>query len=61
MVTKLRYANTNIYLLRGDKGNVLVDTDYAGTLMKFGSKPANIDNYAKASSIPTITQSVKGE
>ncbi len=35
MVTKLRYANTNIYLLRGDKGNVLVDTDYAGTLMKF--------------------------
>ncbi|MCR4633576.1 MAG: 4Fe-4S dicluster domain-containing protein [Erysipelotrichaceae bacterium] len=33
----------------------------AGTLMKFGSKPANIDNYAKASSIPTITQSVKGE
>ena len=33
----------------------------AGTLMKFGSKPANIDNYAKASSIPTITQSVKGD
>lgn len=29
MVTKLRYANTNIYLLRGDKGNVLVDTEIA--------------------------------
>ena len=32
----------------------------AGTLMKFGSKPANVDNYAKSSTIETITESVKG-
>ena len=35
MVTKLRYGNTNTYLVRGEKANVLVDTDYAGTLMLF--------------------------
>lgn len=35
MVTKLRYGNTNTFLIRGAKGNVLVDTDYAGTLMMF--------------------------
>ena len=32
----------------------------AGTLVKFGSKPANVDNYAKSSTIETITESVKG-
>lgn len=35
MVTKLRYGNTNTFLIRGAKGNVLVDTDYAGALMMF--------------------------
>ena len=35
MVTKLRYGNTNTFFIRGAKGNVLVDTDYAGTLMMF--------------------------
>lgn len=32
----------------------------AGTLQKFGIKKENVDNYAKASTIETITQSVKG-
>ncbi len=32
----------------------------AGTLQKFGIKKENVDNYAKTSTIPTITESVKG-
>ena len=30
----------------------------AGTLLKLGIKKENVDNYAKASPIPTITESV---
>ena len=35
MVTKLKYGNTNTYFIRGAKGSVLLDTDYAGTLQMF--------------------------
>ena len=35
MVNKLKYGNTNTFLIRGTKGNLLVDTDYAGTLPLF--------------------------
>ena len=35
MVTKLKYGNTNTYFIRGAKGNILLDTDYAGTLPMF--------------------------
>ena len=35
MVVKLKYGNTNTYFIRGTKGSVLLDTDYAGTLQMF--------------------------
>ncbi len=35
MVTKIRYGNTNTFFIRGSKKNLLVDTDYAGTLPLF--------------------------
>ena len=35
MVTKLKYGNTNTFFIRGTAGNLLVDTDYAGTLPQF--------------------------
>lgn len=35
MLTKLKYGNTNTYLIRGCVGNLLVDTDWAGTLPAF--------------------------
>ncbi len=35
MLTKLKYGNTNTYLIRGSTGNLLVDTDWAGTLPAF--------------------------
>ena len=35
MVTRLRYGNTNTFLIRGDSKSVLVDTDYAGTRPMF--------------------------
>ncbi|MBP3621327.1 MAG: MBL fold metallo-hydrolase [Lachnospiraceae bacterium] len=35
MVTKLKYGNTNTFFIRGTAGNLLVDTDYAGTLLGF--------------------------
>lgn len=35
MITNLRYGNTNTWLIKGSKGNLLVDTDYAGTLPAF--------------------------
>ena len=35
MVTKLKYGNTNTYFIRGAKGSILLDTDYAGTLQMF--------------------------
>jgi len=35
VVTRLRYGNTNTFLIRGTMGNLLVDTDMAGTLPRF--------------------------
>ena len=35
MVRKLKYGNTNTFLVRGESGYLLVDTDYAGTLPAF--------------------------
>lgn len=35
MVNRLKYGNTNTFFVRGTKGNLLVDTDYAGTLPLF--------------------------
>ncbi len=35
MVCKLKYGNTNTFLIRGTGGNLLIDTDYAGTLPAF--------------------------
>ena len=32
---RLRYGNTNTFFLAGDRGGLLVDTDYAGTLPRF--------------------------
>lgn len=35
MVSKLKYGNTNTFFIRGTGGNLLIDTDYAGTLSAF--------------------------
>lgn len=35
MVSKLKYGNTNSFFIRGIAGNLLIDTDYAGTLHRF--------------------------
>ena len=35
MHIKLKYGNTNTFFIRGMSGNLLVDTDYAGTLPAF--------------------------
>ena len=35
MQIKLKYGNTNTFFIRGINGNLLVDTDYAGTLPAF--------------------------
>ena len=35
MVVKLKYGNTNTFLIRGIYGSLLVDTDVAGTLHGF--------------------------
>lgn len=35
MVSKLKYGNTNTFLIRGTHGNLLIDTGYAGTLPAF--------------------------
>ena len=35
MLTKLKYGNTNTYLLRGTVRNLLIDTDWAGPLPAF--------------------------
>lgn len=35
MVSKLRYGNTNTFLVQGEIGYLLVDTDYAGTMPAF--------------------------
>ena len=35
MITKLKYGNTNTFFIRGTTANILIDTDYAGTLPAF--------------------------
>ncbi|MCR5047631.1 MAG: MBL fold metallo-hydrolase [Saccharofermentans sp.] len=35
MLTKIRYGKTNTVLLQGDRGSILIDTDYAGTMPAF--------------------------
>ncbi|MBQ8148017.1 MAG: MBL fold metallo-hydrolase [Lachnospiraceae bacterium] len=35
MVSKLKYGNTNTFLVQGESGSLLVDTDYAGTMPAF--------------------------
>lgn len=35
MVIKLKYGNTNTFFLSGEKGSLLIDTDYAGTMPAF--------------------------
>ena len=35
MITKIRYGNTNTFYVSGEKGDILVDTDWAGTLPAF--------------------------
>ena len=35
MITKLKYGNTNTFFIRGVNGNLLIDTDHAGTLPAF--------------------------
>ena len=35
MITKLKYGNTNTFLVAGSNANLLIDTDYAGTLSAF--------------------------
>ncbi|MDE7251759.1 MAG: MBL fold metallo-hydrolase [Acetatifactor sp.] len=34
-MVKLKYGNTNTFFISGDSGNLLIDTDYAGTLSAF--------------------------
>ena len=35
LVNRLKYGNTNTFLIRGTSGSLLIDTDYAGTLPLF--------------------------
>lgn len=35
MINRLKYGNTNTFFVRGTNGNLLIDTDYAGTLPLF--------------------------
>lgn len=35
MIIRIKYGNTNTFLIKGTKANLLVDTDYAGTLPAF--------------------------
>ena len=50
LLTTLKYGNTSTFLIRGTKANLLIDTDYAGTLPAFykaikdiGIKVSDID------------------
>lgn len=38
MIHLLKYGNTNCYYIKGEKGSILVDTDWAGTLQAFYKK-----------------------
>ncbi|NLY19899.1 MAG: MBL fold metallo-hydrolase [Tissierellia bacterium] len=35
MISELKYGNTRTYIVRGKRGLILVDTDWAGTLKQF--------------------------
>ncbi len=35
MISKLRYGNTNTFFIQGERGSLLIDTDFAGTLPAF--------------------------
>ena len=35
MIKRLKYGNTNTFFIKGISGNLLIDTDYAGTLPMF--------------------------
>ena len=35
IINKLRYGNTNTFLIKGTTGNLLFDADYAGTMQAF--------------------------
>ena len=35
MVSKIKYGNTNTFFIRGTGGNLLIDTDFAGTMSAF--------------------------
>ena len=35
MLLKIRYGNTSTFLIKGTKSNILIDTDYAGTMSAF--------------------------
>ena len=35
MITTVKYGNTNTYFIKGSVANLLIDTDYAGTLPAF--------------------------
>ena len=41
-LAEIKYGNTNTYLIRGTKANLLIDTDYAGTLPAFYKAIKNI-------------------
>ncbi len=41
-LTEIKYGNTNTFLIRGTKANLLIDTDYAGTLPAFYKAIKNI-------------------
>lgn len=46
MIQLLKYGNTNCYYIKGEKGSILIDTDWAGTLQVFYKKvkELNISN-----------------
>lgn len=41
MIQLLKYGNTNCYYIQGEKGNLLIDTDWAGTVPLFYRKIGN--------------------
>lgn len=41
-LAEIKYGNTNTFLIRGTKANLLIDTDYAGTLPAFYKAIKNI-------------------
>lgn len=41
-LTEIKYGNTSTFLIRGTKANILIDTDYAGTLPAFYKAIKNI-------------------